>query len=261
MFRKLLILGIIILSALIGVLFIYNFILKEKLPPKKTGTEPKKEAFWPELKQISREPVISPTLNSSGAKIKYYLKNGKVTESDFDGLDTNIISNVEFSGLKDVIWSPQKNRVISIYENGNKYFYDYNTRQQTKLHSGIRDVNWSENGEKIAYQFIDARRNSVNISNADGGNWQALTFYSENRQLKLDWISDKIYFYPFGSGNAPSSLDSVDTSAKTSTNILFGVYGLSVNWAPNGEKFLFSHFHGQCQGQNFPESDGHAGMA
>lgn len=237
MSRRFLIIGIIILSALIGLLLVYNFVLKGKLPKKEPPPETKTE-FQPSIQSISQKAIISPTIDSSLRKIRYYLKeSGNVVESDFDGGNQKIISSAKLQGLAEVLWSSQKDKVISFYENGEKYFYDYNTKKSTKLNFNIKDVIWA--GDKIIYQFMDGQRNSFNISNPDGSAWRSLTFHTENRTFKMDWVSGKLYFYPAPSGYVPSSLNVLDDEGISKT-ILSRINGLSVKWAPGGGRFIFS---------------------
>lgn len=241
MSRKFLIIGIIVLSSLIGALLVYNFILKKQMPDKKSEPAVSEKIFEPELKAISQEPVVSVALDSAGRAIRYYLRrNGKVIESDFEGQNQKIVSETVLSDLQNVLWSPQKNKIISIYKNGDKYFYDYDAKKSIRLHPNIKSVVWSKDNDKIAYQFIDAKRNSLNISNPDGSDWRPLTFYTENRILRLDWVSNKIYFYPTPSGYISASLSVLDIDKRTSKNIISGANGLIVNWAPTGDKFIFS---------------------
>lgn len=255
MSRRFLIIGIIVLSALIGLLLIYNFVLKGKLPKKEPLPETKKE-FQPSIQPISRQTVVSPTLDSSGAKIKFYLKeSGNVMESDFDGGNQKIISSAKIQGLARILWSPAKDKVISFYENGDKYFYDYNTKKSTKLNFNIKDVIWT--GDKIIYQFKDAARNSFNVSNPDGSAWRPLTFHTENRIFKMDWVSGKLYFYLAPSGYVPSSLNVLDDKGISKT-IFSRVNGLGAKWAPNGEKFIFSgtDFQGKRLSLSLSDKDG-----
>lgn len=262
MSRKFLFIGIVILSALIGALLIYNFVLKERLPGKDSEARQidqaleKEEMFQPRLNKISQEEVVSPTLNSAGAKVKYYLKeSGKVVEAGFDGKNKRIISSISLSGLIDVLWSPQKNRVITTYQNGDRYFYDYNTNQLTKLHPNVKNIDWAEDGGRIAYQFIDVLRNSLNISNPDGASRETLAFYEKNKILNLNWISNKLYFYPKSSAYTAASLDGLNVDTKTNKNILSGINGLSVNWSLDGKKFIFSKTDSRGKGLSLNLSD------
>jgi len=170
--KKILIILIILLILVVGALAVYNFFIKVEEPSQpttgQTTTAPTATSTGP-IKAISQEAVLSPVIDSQ--KVKYYLKsNGNVFESSFDGSQSTRISSNILPNLLKVLWSPNKDKVIAIFEEDGllkKYLYNYNTGVSVSLDRNIRWVAWSPTENKIAYQYYDPRTENNNISTAN----------------------------------------------------------------------------------------------
>ena len=268
--KKILIIFIsVLILALIGLL-IYNLFIKEpekdglspgELPEgEEGGLEPGEEEGEitpkPELKikAISTEMVLSPTLSVDNTKVIYYSQyNGNVWQSAFDGSGLMKVSSAALDNLKDIIWSPDKTKVISIYqdeeENISKYSYDYNTGKISILNPFIQEIIWSPNSDKIVYQYTNETTDDNNIStaNPDGANWQSI-FQTRMRNINLSWAGSEITFYEKPSGLTQGSLFMLNPLTKNLTKVLSGIYGMAVKWSPQGDKVLYSKTGNQGNG-------------
>ena len=170
--------------ALIGLL-IYNFFIKK--PEKGNGSGsgglpqgeegefiPEEEGFVPDpelkVKVISTDPVLSPVLTKDKSNVIYYHTNGEVWQSNFDGSELTQVSDAVLDDLVKIIWSPDKDKVISIFEDsaGNvaKYSYSYTTGKAVPLDTYINYITWSPDNT-IAYQYQNDISDVINISTAN----------------------------------------------------------------------------------------------
>src|SRR6185295_9581099 len=85
----------------------------------------------PGLLQASADVVIDPTNAPTGDAVLYYHTSG-VTRLDLETRRGQLISGVSLPGLTRVIWSPDKNRVITVIRSakGPLYsYFDYTTQE------------------------------------------------------------------------------------------------------------------------------------
>ena len=250
--KKILIILIILLILVVGLLVVYNFFLKGEEPTEPTTTPttstPTTSPTGP-IKAISQEPVLGPTI--AGQKVKYYLKNnGYVFESTFDGSErTRLSSNILLNLLK-VLWSPNKDKVIAVFEKdglSKKYFYDYSTGLSTSLNGDIRWVSWSPTEDKIVYQYYNSQTedNNISIANPDGSQWTNI-LTTRMKNLIVEWPdSGQVAIRTRPSGLAQSIVYTIDLATGDFQKIINKTYGLTVLWSPLGDKLLFSETDNQ----------------
>jgi len=262
--KKILIILVIVLILALIAFLVYNFFFKKPSGEKGgTGQFPQGEEGAvpptgeegeganipsPELKikALSTERILAPALSADKTKVIYYsAENGNVWQVSFDGSEPVKISSAILNNLVKIIWSPDKTKVVSVYQNSDetvsKYFYDYKTGKATLLGSYIQEISWSPNGDKIAYQYTNdaTSENNISIANADGAKWQNV-FQTRMKDVNLDWIGSEISFYEKPSGIAPSSLFLLNPLTKNLTKVLSDIYGLSVKWSPQNDRVLYS---------------------
>lgn len=259
--KILIILIIVLILALIAFLIYYFFFKKSlegelppgELPEAEEGEfvpKEKEEEFVPapelKIKPISREKVIAPTLSANKTKVIYYSqKNGNVWQSAFDGSDLTRISSAVLDNLVDIIWSPDKTKVISIYQDelGNitKLSYDYETGKIFPLDQSIQGITWTSDSDKIVFQYTNeaADKNFLGIANPDNTDQQYISRLRV-KDVNLDWLGSEIAFYEKPSSLAPGSLFLIGLSTGDLTKVLSEVYGMAVKWSPQGDKFVYS---------------------
>ncbi len=264
--KKILIILVIILILALIAFLVYNFVFKKSSQQSGPGTEGQfpageegqpgtngeqgEEGFTPspelKIKAISTEKVIAPTLSADKTQVIYYSQsNGNVWQSAFDGSGLTKISSTILNNLAGIIWSPDKTKVISIYQNPDetvsKYSYDYKTGKATLLGSYIQEIAWSPASDKIAYQYTNnaTGENNISTANSDGKNWKNV-FQTRMANLNIDWVVSEISFYEKPSGLVQGSLFLLNPVTKNLTKVLSSIYGLSVKWSPQGDKVLYS---------------------
>ncbi len=249
--KKILIILIILLVLVVGFLVVYNFFLKkEPAPPSTppTTTTPTTSPTGP-IQALSQDPVLSPTID--GQKVKYYSKNnGQVFESNFDGSSQARLSFNILLNLLKVIWSPNKDKVIAIFEESGlleKYLYDYNTDVATALDKKIRWITWSPIEDKIAYQYYNSQTedNNISLANSDGSQWTNI-LTTRMKNLIVEWPSSgQVSIRTKPSGLAQSVVYTIDLATGDFQKIISETYGLTVLWSPLGDKLLFSETDNQ----------------
>jgi Tol biopolymer transport system component len=260
--KKILIILIIILIIIFAGLLIYNFLIK------KPGAEPNGGSGFPQggegqeanqnneplipqperkIKALSSEPVLAPTLTADKNEIIYYSReNGNVWQVGFDGASPTKISDAALDNLVKILWSPLKNKAISIFvdnsDNISKYFYDYSTKKALPLNKYINYIVWSPAGNKIAYQYQNdfTGENNISISNPDGSGFVQL-LKTRMKNLNLEWPKGiDIFLWEKPSGLVQSPLYFLSSTTKSFNKIISDIYGFSPKWSPNGEKIIFS---------------------
>ena len=260
--KKILIILIIILLIVISILIGYNFFVKKELPDNvvdNTGLFPQSDSassnagsgtsFSGQIKPISQEPSLGMVID--GIKVKYYsANNGNVFESNLDGSGLTRISSAVLTGLIKIIWSPDKNKTIAIFNNNGeikKYFYDFNTQINTSLDKNIRWVTWSPFSNKIAYQYYNSQNedNNISIAEPDGSQWNSI-FSTRMKNLIVEWPnSELISIRTKPSGLAQSVIYTINLTNNNFKKILDEAYGFTVLWSPLGDKLLFSETDNQ----------------
>lgn len=261
--KKFLIILIIVLILVLAGLLVYNFLIKKsgekainegEFPEsgqnqEQTGQEQGEPQPSPEakIKAISKEAVFSATLTSDNTKIIYYFRsNGNVWQSNFDGSDLSQLSSTNLENIVKVLWSPDKTKAITIFqdnlENVSKYFYTYVTQKALPLNKYLNYITWSPDSKKIAYQYQNDATDDNNIStaNPDGSKYSTL-LKTRMKNLIVEWPQGAdIFLREKPSGLAESSLYSLNTSSKAFNTIITAIYGFSVKWSPAGDKLLYS---------------------
>jgi len=260
-FKKLLIALIVLLVLVVGAFAAYNFFLKEEggLASKTGQTENGYESSYPDsssrpqaslkVKLISQGPVLG--LTADGNKVKYYNKEkGGVFECNLDGSDLDRTSSVNLEGLLEVLWSPSKTKVITIFEKNHqleKYYYDYTTGLAGEIDKNIRWVSWSQTEDKIAYQYYNSitEDNNISTANPDGTSWTNL-MQTRMKDLIIEWPkSEIISLRTRASGLAQSLVYTIDQTTNDLEKVIAETYGLTILWSPRGDKILFSETNNQ----------------
>jgi hypothetical protein len=245
--KKLIILAIIVIGLAAGSYLVYHFYFTQS---PATGSNDNQILITPATAQsifpLSKEKVLSPSINESKQKIKYYSKeNGNIYQVNFDGSGLSKISAANLAGIISLIWSPDRNKVIGTFQQNNgikKYLHDYQNGKDTALNDSIGQAAWSPDGGKITIQSYDSANgtNTVSIANADGSDLKAV-FQTRLKDMVLEWPTvDKISIKTPVSGLSDGLVLTVNPEDGTFKKIINGLFGLNIEWSPLGDKFIYS---------------------
>jgi len=265
--KKTLIIVVIILIVALAGLLIYNFVIKKgngqdinngNLPGEQPGTnnnqdnnqnQGNNEQPISERKiiAISTDPVLSPTTTSNKTSVIYYSKiNGNIIQSDFDGLNKITVSDTNLENLVKVIWAPNKNGSITIFqdnlENISKYYYNLSDKKTFPLNMYVDYIDWSSDSSKIAYQYQNTAtdENTISISNPDGSKFSTI-LKTRIKDLIVEWPKGStIYLREKPSGLAKSGLYSLNSLSGAFNKVISDIYGFSLKWSSTGNKMLYS---------------------
>jgi len=242
--KKIFIIILVLFLLTSGALVVYNFFLKNKdAPAEREAAFPKTELNL-KISVISKEKALALAIGEDNKTIKYYFEeNGRVFSSAFDGSSSESLSTNELPDLSEIIWSPDRKKVIGIFAGitPKKYFYDFRTKKSVLLNESIKSIAWAPSAGKIAYHYetADGRYNNISISNPDGSNWRAV-FQTRLTDLVVSWpAADKIYIFNKPSGLTMGSLFAIDPDSGSFTKIFGDLYGLSAIWSPDGQKMIY----------------------
>lgn len=203
------------------------------------------------IKPVSQEKVLSPTIGQDGQTVKYFSRtSGNVYQSDFNGNNLKKISSVNLNNLLKVLWSPDKEKVIGIFQDQDKikkYFYDYTSNQTAVYDDKINYLAWSPDSKKIAYHFINPQdgQNNVSVANPNGANWKNI-FKTRLDNLIIEWpVKEKISLRLPPGGLAQNVLYSLNPETGDFFKVISDTFGLIAKWSPKGDKVLFSATNSQ----------------
>jgi len=195
---------------------------------------------------ISDREVIGATISEDKSHVIYYQKDtGFVKQARLDGSGLEVISSFEIDGLNSVIWSSDKSKVVcSKINNSGKeqYVYDYSVSKAFPLSSGFRNIVFSNNGQRIAYNYVNSanQTSSISVADADGENWKTVLDVRINNPI-IQWVdSYKLAVYEHPSFESSSSILIIDIGDAHLDRILAGSRGLSAKFSPDGDKLLYN---------------------
>jgi len=204
----------------------------------------------PGLLQATDNSVLAPTnAPNDNAVLYYHPSNGYVSKIDLETRANTSISTTQLVGLTDVMWSPDKNRVITISRssNGPVYkYYDYISRRNGLLGGGnIKNAVFSPNSQQVALVRSAGEESVIEVFNFEDlstkTNQSPRTILKTRlTNMRLFWPTENIL--SFIADDFDSGTQSLYTISKDGdlTELIGGEYRLSVLWSPDGSKLLYS---------------------
>jgi len=192
-----------------------------------------------DLKSISlliNDVVVSPILSTNGDSIFYlsYKQDVIVQFSLQDKEQKTYFADDLLQSTEELIWSPDGRQV---YLSTSKGFYLYGVTDSSvlELSKNIKDISFSLEGDRIAYQYLSyvSGENYLSVSNPDGSNWNNLVEIEP-----IEEMADRIAFGWFPGGRSVyytnESLDISGTEFKK-VDISSGNVSSLKDWGDLGE--------------------------
>jgi len=195
------------------------------------------------VNQLSERAVMGICLNKPSDRIVYYDKEtGQVFRTDFSGKIWERISDAETREISKITWSLSRDKVI-IEQGSKKYVYDYESNEKHELDSHIKNIVFSPSGDHILYHYWDlSTESNIAVANYDGSNWKSI-IPSEMTGLEIAWPrQDTVSFLtPEGSFYGNTLYFTKLQPPYDLEEIMDDKFGLKVNWSPSGNKLLYSY--------------------
>lgn len=259
--KKTFIISSVLLASVLFFLGIYNISFKKETfaPKAEEAPSAKTEKSLPEkigsalglknkekIYSLTNEAIVAPVFLDEEEKIEYYVRsNGSVRKVLSNGESEETVDDNNFTGLEGVLWSSDKSKVISRFNNGGKMeysVYDYKTKKVSKLPNGVSDAGWNNLGDGIVYKYTDSKgKKTLNVANSDGGNWKKITDISgNNTSIATVPQSSFISFWNSPTAFEETSMSMISSLGGETRKIFSGKYGADYLWSPNGTKALVS---------------------
>jgi hypothetical protein len=195
------------------------------------------------LFQISTDRVIAPAADPiiPDGILYYHADNGFVSRADISSRENTFISETSLPGLRNVIWSPDRRQVITVFPGGNGQtfqYFDYQSRSHRELPSSVVDAVFSPDGAMLALAQQSTAGTEIVIGNSDGTNPSVL-LKTRLPHIVLYWPQPHLLSFSSTDDNGLASAYLLSDTGEL-TRVVDSETGLRVNWSPDGSVLLYS---------------------
>jgi WD40 repeat protein len=202
----------------------------------------------PGMLQATSDTVLAATgAPDSDAVLYYHPESGSVSMLDLESRRNNLISTTSLPRLVNVLWSPNKNRVITIARGagGLTYsYFDYTTHEHGSLGAGIKDIVFSPDSKQLGLVKNFGGDTVIQTADFNGANPQTI-LKTRLDGIKLSWPSSTMLsFIALDTDTKFQSLYTLSMNGDLSQP-LESQSNLAVRWSPNGSMVLYSEGDGE----------------
>lgn len=193
---------------------------------------------------VTSDPVLDPTMTSSG-ELRYYNQNdGKFYKLDGNG-DLVSLSDKIFHQVNNVTWSTDGNKAILEYPDGSKVTYDFQTQKQVTLPKHWEDFSFSPSGNQISAKSIgnDVENRYLITANSDGSKAASLSAIGENADdVYPVWSPNNqaAAMYTRGVDFNRQEVFFVGLNGENFKSTIINGRGFEPQWSDAGDKLLYS---------------------
>ena len=203
----------------------------------------------PGLLQATTDVALAPTnAPDSNAVLYYHPSNGFVSKLDLETRLNTTISTAQLTGLTSVIWSPNKNRVITVFRSSTgpiyKYF-DYTSHENGSLGTNIKDVVFSPDSQRVALVRSAGGDSAIEITDFHGlsaqvGKNSKTILKTRLDNIRLSWPNNN--YLSFIANDTDAGTQSLYTISENGDlhQLVGGESGLVIRWSSGGTKLLYS---------------------
>lgn len=203
-----------------------------------TGTQETTLPVPDGLFQINKEAAIAPAGEGLDDVIFYHTSNGFVSRVDIPTRKGEILSQTALPGLRDVIWSPNRQKVVTVFSGPVFQYYNYQTGDNGDLPAGVSDAVFSPDGNSLALVFQTGAGSDIVITNTDGTN-PRLVLKTRLPNIKVQWPSPESLSFITKDDTGLASLYLL-TPKGDLTKVIDEENGLRAVWSANGRQVLYS---------------------
>jgi hypothetical protein len=196
----------------------------------------------PGLLQTTGDMVLAPTAAAQSDDVLYYhADTGTVSEIAPESRQATLISGTTLPGLRKVLWSADRNRVITQTNIRNMIsfgYFDYTTHQHGSLGPVIEDVAISPDGQQVAI-VRNPGSTAIQIADFNGTNPRTV-LDTRLSNIRIFWPQPNLLAFIADDTDANTQSLYTLSTAGDLTQILSGVDHLQVKWSPSGTGFIYS---------------------
>ncbi|OGN06435.1 MAG: hypothetical protein A2669_01570 [Candidatus Yanofskybacteria bacterium RIFCSPHIGHO2_01_FULL_48_25b] len=180
------------------------------------------------------------------AVLFYHADSGYVSKLDLETRAGTLISKTSLPGLTDILWSPDKNRVITVTQKrtGPAYtFFDYHTREFGDLGRNIGSAVFSPDSRRIALFRTKDSGSEIQISDFNGRNSRTL-LKTRLENVRLFWPRENMLAFTASDYDQTSQSFYALSPEGELMELASGAENLSAQWSHDGSRVIFSQREG-----------------
>lgn len=225
--------------------FIPTDLTEGQLPNGGTGSDTGSgsDIASPKTDTISEQASFA-TINASGLPQFYNTSDNRFYTVNPAG-ELITLSNQQFFGVDNVTWSPNGQRAIIEYPDGNNIRYDFSTESQVTLPQHWKNFSFSPSGTEVAAKSIglDPGNRWLVVSNDDGSKARTIEPLGENGDKVISsWSpnNQSIAFYVDGIDFNRKEVYLIGQNGENFKSLTTEGRGFQPLWAPNGNELVYS---------------------
>lgn len=193
---------------------------------------------------IIAEQAAFPDISQNGGVQFYNKTDNRFYTVDSQG-DMVVLSDKQFFGVNNVIWSPTGDKAILEYPDGNKIRYNFNTKNQVTLPKHWEDFDFSPAGDKIVAKSIglDPNNRWLVVANDDSSKALNIEPLGENGDKVISsWSpnNQSIAFFVDGVDFNRKEVFFIGQNGENFKSAITEGRGFQPLWSPKGDELLYS---------------------
>jgi len=196
---------------------------------------------------VSNNVVSQAAIAADGQNTVFYnQQDGKFYQSDKDGI-TTALSDQVFYNVKNVDWSPNKDKAIIEYPDNFKIMYDFKNQKQYSLPTNWEGFSWNQGGGQIAFKATSKYPESswLAVANPDGSNAQPIENMGSNAdKVTVSWSPNNqvIAFSATGQdrGEWEQEMLLIGQHGENFKSLIVDGRGFEPEWNPQGNQIAYS---------------------
>lgn len=197
------------------------------------------------LENIINEEVLGVVTSPGGELFYYSISDQQLKRSTFEGKDKQTLLTNLPGIVERVVWSPGRDQALLALRQGNAlrwHHLEIGPKTLTPLKPEISRATWSQNGEKIYYQYTGRNgERSLDTANPNGSGFSTLTALGAiDHFIAAVPQSGRVAFWTRPTSLETTILQSIEKTGEDKKTLLTNRYGTDYLWSPNGKHILFS---------------------